>query len=548
MNLLSTTVLAAVPELGGYFNIGKVVCFLLLPLPWLYASGWLDKDAPKLKANRPLWLSMVFGGGIALLLLWLLIPLWAAGAALFFVGSLALSLVYVSYRNARVVPEARVLTSEHLSSLFVREKKQSEEVRTRLKLYDAFGKPLLPPAEGTEEEKHVYNLVQDLLYDIMWRRASEVDLAPTQNLQAVRFVIDGVVVQRPSMEKADAEGVIDFIKGQGGMDVTDKRRPQQGKISVDLAAQPIDIRLVAAGSTAGQRLQMKVVQEAIRTRIGELGLPEDVLKKLRELAALSPGLMIVSARPGNGLTSTQYSLLRDNDAYIKQLVTVEQEVEADLENITQHRYRTTAEMPRVLAGVMRRDPDVVLVDKVEDKLGAEGVLEAAAEKKVILGVSASDSFSALARWAQVVGGARRAAEPLQAVVCQVLVRKLCPQCKEAYRPDAEMLRKANIPGDKIKNFYRPPTKPLTDEKGNPITCPTCQGSGYMGRTAAFELLEITDDLRKLIGSGANLTQIKAAARKNKMLYLQEAALRLVMDGVTSVQEVIRVTKTKQEAR
>ena len=124
----------------------------------------------------------------------------------------------------------------------------------------------------------------------------------------------------------------------------------------------------------------------------------------------------------------------------------------------------------------------------------------------------------------------------------MLIRKLCPSCREAYKPDPALLAKANLPAQKIVNFYRPPSRPAVDEKGRPIICNTCQGSGYFGRTAVFELLEMTGELRQLVAAGGPLTQVQASCRKNKMLYLQEQALRKVVEGLTSIQEVLRVTQ------
>jgi type II secretory ATPase GspE/PulE/Tfp pilus assembly ATPase PilB-like protein len=416
-------------------------------------------------------------------------------------------------------------------------------VQTRIKVYDSSGQPV-PPAgdDSSADEKVVYNLTQELLYDLIWRRVSEAAIASVA--QPFRYMIDGVVVNRDNYEPAQTAGVIDYLKGIAGMDVEDKRRPQKGKIVVDLAKSPMDITLSSDGSTGGQRMRFRIVQESVRTRLGELGMSEDVHARIHGINIRPKGLMILACQPGNGLTSTLYALLRDNDAYIKQLVTVEENIEVDLENVTQNAYKGPGDMARVLANALRRDPDVVMVDRCPSVDGAKLILEGAAEKRIILGIHARDTFSALARWVKLAGSAPEASRPLDAVLCQVLLRKLCPACREAYRPNAEMLHKANMPAN-TERFYRPPTQPLTDPKGNPITCPTCQGSGYLGRTAAFELLEVDDKLRKVIAGGPSLTEIKGAARKGKMLYLQEQALGLVMQGTTSVQEVIRVTREDQ---
>ena len=172
---------------------------------------------------------------------------------------------------------------------------------------------------------------------------------------------------------------------------------------------------------------------------------------------------------------------------------------------------------------------------------------AAADKLIMLGMKADSSLQALAKWVKLAADTRQqAVKLLRAVTNQVLLRKLCPQCREAFRPAKDLLARLNLPAEKIDKFYRPPTKPLTDEKGNPIVCPTCRGTGYYGRTGAFEMLELNDEIRELILSNAPLQRIKAACRRNKMLYLQEQALRKVIEGVTDIGEVIRVSKGKQQ--
>ena len=132
---------------------------------------------------------------------------------------------------------------------------------------------------------------------------------------------------------------------------------------------------------------------------------------------------------------------------------------------------------------------------------------------------------------------------LQGLVAQKLLRKLCPSCREAYQPDAQLLTRLNLPVDKIKQFYRPPSKPLVDEKGRPIICSTCGGTGYFGRVGAFEVLMITEEIRELIRQDAGISQIRSAFRKKRLLYLQEQALRRVIEGPSSVNEVVRISKT-----
>jgi len=304
----------------------------------------------------------------------------------------------------------------------------------------------------------------------------------------------------------------------------------------------VDITITATGTTGGQRIQFRVTQEAIRTELDKLGMSTDVFQRTAKMVARSNGLVIVSGRPGSGVTSTLYSMLRRHDAFVKQLVTLEAKAATDLENVTQNVYGEPGKLVGALTAALRHDPDVVMVDRCDDPESAEVIRQGAARKLILLGMPAGDSFTALARWIKVCGDAASAMAILRGVLCQALVRKLCPACRESYRPDRQLLAKANIPAGGVEQFYCPPKPGRVDEKGKPIVCPTCQNTGYVGRTGVFELLEVTDEIRKLVAEQAPLSRIKGACRKNNMQYLQEVALQKVMEGITGIQEVIRVTQ------
>jgi type II secretory ATPase GspE/PulE/Tfp pilus assembly ATPase PilB-like protein len=417
------------------------------------------------------------------------------------------------------------------------------EVVQKLKLYDSIGRPVFTSATESDDQRRAYNLVQNFLHNVVLFRASEVDLTPMGAQTAVRFVIDGVVQNRPPADRADADVVVDYVKGLAGMNLEDRRRPQTGKIAVEVGAVSVDVTVTTAGTSHGQRMQLKIVQEAARTKLEELGMPGEMQARIEVLNG-RPGLLLVSGPARNGVTSTLYSLLRQHDSFTLQLASLEVTPAVELENVTQTAYKDQVELPGKLASALRRDPNVMMVDACETAQAAGMLLEAAGERNILLGVRADSAFVALAKWIKVAGGAEKAVAALKGVTCQMLLRKLCPACKEAFRPAKEMLVKLNLPAEKIDKFYRPPTKPQVDEKGNPVICPTCRGTGYMGRTAAFELLEFNDEIRQLVIQNAPLAQLKAACRKSRMLYLQEQALRKVIEGLTNIEEVIRVSKAK----
>lgn len=540
-----TGLIAEVTLGGDYLSMGKAVGMLILAAPWLLAGPWMAKDSDRVRAPRGLWPGVFVGAGALAMLLWMLIPFYAVGLMLYVLTVGAVLLSYIVYRNAKVGDAGARIDFKTLLTPKARQVKL--EVANKVRIYTKEGKNVRPPdpAQETAQAVQAFNLAQDVLYDVLWHRASEVDIVPAGQQARVRFVIDGVPAEREPLALPDSELLVQYVKSLAGMEVEDRRRPQRGQITVDLASSPVELMVTSAGTTGGQRLQFRVKQECVQTNIEQLGMPEKTVQRLREITRAGQGLLIVSGKSGTGVTSTLYSVMKAQDAFIKQIYSLESKTTVELENITQNEYETDAKLPGMLSTVIRRDPDYIMVDRCGDADTAKLIQQASAEKFVILGMSASDTFSALAKWVKVAGDVQAVAH-LKAVVCQVLLRRLCPTCREPYKPDANLLAKANIPASKVEHFYRPPTQPLVDEKGKPYTCPTCQGSGYFGRTAVFELLELTDEIRSLILSGASLTQIKAEARKNRMLYLQEEALRKVIDGITSIQEVVRVTQTDKK--
>ncbi len=535
-------IIATVPQFGGLLAAVKVVFMLAFIAPWLHFATWASKDATKLFGSATAWSAVVLGAGLLGVMSWLVMPFYILGLLFYVVLAAAGLVAYVVYRNGRVGEKDKVLTKAHLTASLSRRDKFQVEILTKVTIYDANEKVVFPPdmTKAEIDEMETYNLAQELLHDMVWRRASEVALAPAGEKARLLYVIDGVTTERPAMDLADSERAIHFLKGVAGMDVEDRRQPQKGSISIDLNGARSDMEVGSAGTTKGQRMMFRVIQEAVRTELPLLGMPEDLLAEVEKLAKTKNGLFIVSGRRASGVTSTLYSILRQRDAFIQNVVAVEATGALDLENITQHPYHDDAKLPQVLTAVLQRGADVLMVDNCPDGETARLIVKASAKRPVLLGMQAGDSFVALAKWVQLCGNAEAAVAILRAVMCQLLLRRLCVECREPYRPDPQRLAKLNLSAEKIEQFYRP-GEPGEGKKGSPV-CPACQGSGYRGRTAAFELLMLSKDIRQLITQSATVAQIRAACRKNRMLYLQEQALRKVIDGTTSVQEVIRVTR------
>ncbi len=538
--------IASVPEFGASAAVWKSLILLALLPPWLYLAPWVHRDATKLFHTATMWNATVLGAGAVGVLVWLLVPYYVVGLLFYVVLAAGGLFAYVAYRNGHV-EEKRKIKLLRLAAALKPKRREQFEILTKVTLYNHAEKVVMPPdmVAADADEIDTYNRAQEFLYDLVWRRASEVVLMPDGQRTRVLYVIDGVTTERPAMQHAQSDAIIQFLKGVAGLDLDERRRPQKGPLSVDFHGSRADMVMTTDGTTHGQRLMIRHIQEVVRTRLDELDMPDDVLEEIRKIGRTENGLFIVSGQRGSGVTSTLYSILRERDAFIQNVGTVEAAPAVDLENITQQPYEDDAKLPRILAAIFERGVDVLMVDNCPNTETSKLVVQAAAKRPVLLGVQANDSFVALARWVKICGDPKTAVNLLRGVMCQMLLRRLCTECKEPYRPDPRRLAKLNLPTGKIDRFYRP-GKPTEDKKGEVHVCDACQGSGYRGRTAAFELLLLNKEIRELITNGATVAQIRAACRKNKMLYLQEQSLRKVIDGTTSVEEVIRATQQRKK--
>lgn len=555
MMMYSTTILAAVPT-GGYvslFKVGVVVVGLLL---WGLAAQWVDRDTDKVKTQREKWNMIIISGGMVSYF-WLLIPPWSEG--LFFVGILGWIFIaggpmlgYIFHRNGRVIPANRVLTISHFKQLTGLDKSGKKGVSTkglRVQLEDHNGDFVEPPDEP--EDLIAYDLVQDFLYDLLWRRVTDVDLVAGKEKYRLSYKIDGVATEKPEgMAPTDGEHIIRFMKKIAGLNIEEIRRPQSGKIEASLLNQEGPVgktEVTTSGSTAGERLHLHLQAEAKLLRLQELGITKQRVERVKKFLSNKNGMVIFSSPSGNGLTTTQYAILRSHDAYINNIHALERKILMEIDNITQQVYdgpNKDVDYARTLQMVLRREPDIVMVADCDDRETARIATRAAAtNRKIYMGMQAHDSFDALGKFLTWVGDNQLSSKALLGVINQRLVRVLCEECREAFKPDLDTLKKLNLPTHLIEHFYRPPTGPRTNKRGKEVICMSCQNTGYKGRVGVFEVMVIDPMIRTLITEGAPINRIKAQCRKNKMYYLQEEGLLKVIDGQTSMNEVLRCLKT-----
>jgi type II secretory ATPase GspE/PulE/Tfp pilus assembly ATPase PilB-like protein len=557
LDIVPAYALALLPSEGGYFSIVKIIVYLLCVVLWAHSTAWVQLSKNKIRSMQTPWQLTVFGAGAACLIVWLLIPWFLVGLLVFLAGFGGALAAFGVAHNSRVSPARSVFTKAHWNrfrkggdpkAAAAAEVVSSKE-RTRIR--DARGKTPQWPTEAAERAG--YQALQDLLFDAIWRRATDVllDFVPQQDIKII-YRVDGVDRAREPIEGERGSSLLKHFKRIAGMNVDEHRKPQSGKFSAAIGAgaaeKKVDVTAKTSGSTAGQRMFLKLISDESKFQLADIGLTEDQLAVFERVSAASRGVVICSGPKSSGTPSTLYAILRTHDAFMKHIQTLETSKAMDLENITQHVYRGQAEGPtfgRRLRSILRSGPDICMASETPDAESVASAAEAARQgKKIYLGMRASDSFSALRKYLEGVGDPALAAAGLVAISNQRLVRILCSDCRRAYKPDPKLLKKGNLPMDADRPFFRPPNPAEieVDKYGNQSLCPVCQGSGYLGRTGVFEILDIDDELRALIAKGTPLPTIKVEARKKGMQSLQTVALRKVYDGLTSINEVLRVTK------
>lgn len=559
---LPDSLLAVLPQTGDHYSLFKIILFTLAVLLWAHNAVWTQKDLKRLRVPPGLWVLAIFGTGLLCLIIWLLVPLYWLGFGLFAVLYGTVMISYVVFHNKRVAPAQTVLTVAHIQRLTQGGSKKTKTDRAhakdRARIKDAHGKT--PPWPTDPDEHAAYQAVQDLLFDSIWRRASDVrlDLFPDRPIRVI-YKIDGVEREREPLDEALGLPIFQQIKRISGMNPEERRRPQNGAFKATIGAggagdRAVDVDVKTSGSTAGQRMLMKLYSDEAKFRVADLGFTAAQLNVFQKQVAEHKGVILVTGPRASGVTSTLYAIIRSHDAFMQNIHTLEISQSLELENITQHVYDSqdgTVSFGKRFRSILRTEPDVLMAGDMPDTETAALAAAAGRQgKKIYLGLSARDSFSALGRYLQGVNDHALAASSLLAVTNQRLTRLLCTECRRAYKPNPSLLKKANLAAGENRPFYRPPNEDEleVDKQGNPILCPVCQGSGYIGRTAVIELLLLNDALRELIAKGTPLPTLKVEARKKGMLYLQEVALHKVYEGQTSINEVLRVTQSSDSKK
>jgi len=537
---------------GFYFDIVKIILLLLVYFAWVRTASWVDEDAEELHLPTDMWNGFLLGGGaLSLLVIWVMPIFWLSLLAFILLFG-APALCYVNVRNQKVKPEERVLTEAHLRDLasrwlrfqFGRKDKEANRAKVPVRF---IGRSFNQKAEDPNRvaramESKGYKGALEMVYEACTHRVTDIHLEPTKDEMAVRFRVDGMLTNVTPFSRSMGDAVINIFKVLCNMDITEKRKPQDGSMSAQVEDHIVDFRVATAGSVAGEKLVMRILDKSQQIiDLSQLGMRDKMRDHIRRLVTQPHGMFIVCGPTGAGKSTTLYACLAEIDRFQKNVITVENPVEYHIDNVTQIEINPKAgkTFASELRSILRQDPDVIYIGEVRDKETAEIACQASQTGHMVFTtLHANDTATAIIRLLDLGVPSFMVASSLSAVLGQRLVRVLCPKCKVAYKPNPENLRRLNLPAERIKAFYRPPK----GGEGDGGKCAHCGGTGYRGRTGIFEMLVVNDRVRELIKASPSIDAIRQEAARGGLLMMMQDGLRVVIEGETSIEELQRVVK------
>ncbi len=402
---------------------------------------------------------------------------------------------------------------------------------------DALAQTLEEPQDllDAADAAPVIRLVNGILFQAVKDRASDIHIEPFEREVVVRYRIDGVLYKVLTPPKMLQGPVTSRIKVMAGLDIAEKRLPQDGRIRIKIAGKDIDIRVSVLPCAFGERVVMRLLDKtSVLLRLEDLGLEDARLELFKKLLVRPHGILLVTGPTGSGKTTTLYSgLTRINSEEIN-IITVEDPIEYQIKGIGQIQVNPKIELTFAagLRSILRQDPDVIMVGEIRDVETAEIAIQASLTGHLVFStLHTNDSAGAMTRLVEMGVEPFLVSSSIIGILAQRLVRVLCPVCKEAYEPtDDELgelgLKRAELTGGVLNR---------------PAGCSECKQTGYHGRLGIYELLLVDDKIKALVMSGADAGTIKQKAVEYGMLTLRHDGAKKAAKGVTSAEEVIRVT-------
>lgn len=396
-------------------------------------------------------------------------------------------------------------------------------------------------AQNAAEEKEdetvtkspIVLLVNSIIEQAARQRASDIHMEPMESRVRIRYRIDGALYEKSSYDRQVLAAIIARIKIMGGMDISEKRKPQDGRITFTVDRVEYDIRVSLLPTVYGEKCVMRLAQKRALTRDKrELGFTQPELAAFDRMLSHPNGILLVTGPTGSGKSTTLYTALSELNTEHINIITVEDPVEANIDGINQVQVNPKADMTfaSALRSILRQDPDIIMIGEIRDEETAQIAVQASVTGHLVVSTLHTNSAAGtVTRMLNMGVESYLLADSMIGIIAQRLVRRLCPACRQAKKPSERERLLLDLDDIDEVTIYEP--------KG----CPQCAETGYRGRIGVYEMLEITPELKELISGGASTEEIKQGAVRSGMETLAMGARQKVLSGITSLSEMLGVS-------
>ena len=379
----------------------------------------------------------------------------------------------------------------------------------------------------------IVQLVKGMIDQAVRQRASDIHIEPMEKQVRIRYRIDGALYEKASYNIRLLPAMVARIKIIGGMDISEKRKPQDGRITQVVDRREWDIRVSILPTVYGEKIVMRLTSKnALSREKSQLGFRPDELKKFDHILMNPHGILLVTGPTGSGKSTTLYTALSELNKEDVNIITVEDPVEANIDGINQVQVNIKANLTfaSALRSILRQDPDIIMIGEIRDQETASIAVQASITGHLVVSTLHTNSAaSTITRLADMGIEPYLVADATIGVIAQRLVRRLCPECKKAKKADA----------DDLELLMRRPDEDITVYE--PCGCPRCDNTGFRGRIGVYEIMEVTQPLKTIISKGGTAEDIKNKALEEGMSTLRMSATKYVLEGITSIPEMMRVS-------
>ncbi len=393
----------------------------------------------------------------------------------------------------------------------------------------------LASVEELQDAAPIRKLINMVLLLAIKDQASDIHFEPFEDEFKVRVRADGVLYEMVPPPRHLASAIVSRIKVMAELDITERRMPQDGRIELNVGGNSVDLRVSVLPTMFGESVVMRVLDRTVvQLDLNKIGMDAGILTKFREVIRRPNGIVLVTGPTGSGKTTTLYSALNELNDIGTKIITTEDPIEYDIDGLIQIPINPDIDVTfaTVLRAILRHDPDLILVGEIRDyETGEIAVQSALTGHLVFSTLHTNDAPTAITRLRDMGVPPFLITATVEAVLAQRLVRRICTECRTQFEPSDELLMELQIPIETARkyNFYY--------GKG----CARCNNTGYKGRVGLYELMDINDDMRDLIVADASIDDLRILARSQGMTTLREAGLKLIFDGLTTIDEVVRET-------